>query len=210
MKNSHLFMLLAAVAAMDAPTNFKLATTCGVCEDFDPPLAITGINTDVEVQAGGAPYIAILDKNFPLADELILANWDAAVLANQMVVLRNCLDTGGIEPNQTVENLGSCLTPVVTVDELVLTFSTFVDNDTYDRFKFMQYLRTSNSCFLVAIADCNGKIHPFVEATIQSPAYQKEDTKTGKTRWTLTITFKAKDFLPPLATAWVFGDITTT
>ena len=193
----------------DVRVDFKLGATCGVCDDFDPPIAATGINTDGTIQKGGAPYVAILDAKQPLTDQLVLANWDAAIVANQMVLLRNCLDTGGIEPQQTTEELGSCLTPVVTEDRLVYTFSTFVDNATYDRFKLMQYLRGADACYLVSIADCDGKPHPFFPATIAAPAYQKEDTKAGKSRWTLVITFEAKDWLPPLAVAWNIKDVAT-
>jgi len=192
-----------------AKTDFNMKTTCGVCEDFEP-IITTGLNSGNEVKNGGVPYIALLDKNFPLTDELLEAEWNAAIAANHMWILRSCLDTGGLTNEQNVETLGSCLQPVVTNDEQVLVFRTFVDNSTYDRFNLMKKLKSSQSCFMVAFADCNGKIFGFVNAKIQSPAFNIGETKNDKQEWTLTIRFDASELNAPLAIGWNFGDLVTT
>jgi len=192
-----------------ARTDFNMKTTCGTCEDFEPVIT-TGLNSANKVNNGGIPYIAFLDANYPLTNELLLAEWNAQILAEHMWVFRSCLDTGGMVNEQNVETLGSCLQPVVTNDEQVITFRTFVDNAAYDRFKFLKSLKTAQSCFLVAFADCNGKPFGFVNATIQAPAFNIGETKNDKQEWTIIIRFDASQLNPPLAVLWSFFDLVTT
>lgn len=193
-----------------AQTDFNLKTTCGVCEDFAPTAPTLGLNTGNKVQNGGLPFLAILDANYPLADELILANWNSAIAANHMFVMRECLDGGELVNDQTVEELGSCQVSVVTKNEYTLTFNTFIDNASYDRFKFMKELGTAQSCFLVAFGDCDGNVFGFVNARIQAPAYNVGATKTDKKVWTITIKFDASELNAPLAVLWNFGSLVTT
>ena len=193
-----------------AKTDFNMKTTCGVCEDFAPPTLTSGLNTGNTIQNGGIPYIAILDANYPLTDELLEADWNAAIAAEHMWIFRECLDGGEMTNDQTVEELGSCQVSVVTKNEQTLVFNTFLDNATYDRFKFMKALGTAQSCFLLAFGDCNGNVFGFVPATIQAPAYNIGATKTDKKVWTITAKFDAAALNPPLAIAWNFGDLVTT
>lgn len=192
-----------------AQTDFNLKSTCGTCEDFEPVIT-TGLNSANRVNNGGIPYLAFLDANYPLTNELLLAEWNAQILAGHMWIFRSCLDTGGMVNEQNVETLGSCLQQVVTNDEQVLTFRTFIDNAAYDRFNFLKSLKTAQSCFLVAFADCNGKPFGFVNATIQAPAFNIGETKNDKQEWTVIIRFDAAALNPPLAVAWNFGDLVTT
>ena len=193
-----------------ARTDFNMKTTCGVCEDFEPPTLTSGLNTGNAVQNGGIPYLAILDANYPLADELILANWNSAIAAKHMWVFRECLDGGEMTNDQTVEELGSCQVSVVTKNEQTIVFNTFLDNATYDRFKFLKALGTAQSCFLLAFGDCNGNVFGFVPVTIQAPAYNIGATKTDRKVWTITAKFDAAALNPPLAVAWNFSDFVTT
>lgn len=179
-QNSLAFMLL----------QFAVSAGCGVCDDADFPVATTGLNTDLEAQPGGVSSLAFYKRGATtLANEELPADWAAAVTAGDLRVLNGCYGQGGIEDASTVEQLGACEVPVKSKSETVLTFDYIEDNITRDVHAFMKNLEDKTNCYQIAMVFCNNDVTAFLDASVIA-AYAADNTKSGKRRWTLTITFQ--------------------
>jgi hypothetical protein len=176
----------------------------GICDDCDSssviapfPVFVTGINTSLKVQQGGITGIAVLKCSEALADETVKANWDAAITALDMVVLRDCLIEGGLDETPATETLGACLVDIVSDFTSTLTIKDIQDNATFDRSQFWADVRTRPLDFLVAYWTCqnvnggaggNTIIHGFFRASIIA-TYKIDTTKAGKAYWEAVITW---------------------
>jgi hypothetical protein len=179
-ENSLAFMLL----------QFAVSAGCGVCDDADFPVSTTGLNTDLEAQAGGVSALAFYKRGATtLVDPELPADWAAAVTAGDLRVINGCYGQGGIEDASTVEQLGACEVPVKSKSETVLTFDYIEDNITRDVHAFMKNLENKTNCYQVAMVFCNGDVTAFLDASVIA-AYAADNTKSGKRRWTLTVTFQ--------------------
>lgn len=170
--------------------HFAALAGCGVCDDADFPVSTTGLNTDLEAQPGGVSALAFYKRGATtLANEELPADWAAAITAGDLRVINGCYGQGGIEDASTVEQLGACEVPVKSKSETVLTFDYIEDNATRDVHAFMKNLDDKTNCYQVAMIFCNGDITTFLDASVTA-AYAADNTKSGKRRWTLTVTFQ--------------------
>ena len=176
----------------------------GICDDCDSssviatfPVFVTGINTSLKVQQGGITGLAILKCNAALADETVKANWEAALTALDLVVLRDCLLEGNLDETPAIETLGACLVDIVSDFTSTITVKDIQDNVTFDRSLFWGDVRTRPNDFLVAYWTCqnvnggaggNTVIHGFFRASIVA-TYHIEATKAGKSYWEAVITW---------------------
>jgi hypothetical protein len=169
---------------------FAVSAGCGICDDADFPVAVTGLNTDLEAVPGGVSSLAFYKRGATtLANQELPADWAAAVTAGDLRVLNGCYGQGGIEDASTVEQLGACEVPVKSKSETVLTFDYIEDNITRDVHAFMKNLDDKTNCYEMAMVFCNGDVTAFLDATVIA-AYAADNTKSGKRRWTLTVTFQ--------------------
>lgn len=176
----------------------------GICDDCDAssviadfPIFVTGINTSLKVQQGGITGLAVLKCNAALANETVKVNWDAAITALDMVVLRDCLLEAGLDETSATETLGACLVDIVSDFTSTITVKDIQDNATFDRSLFWADVRTRPNDFLVAYWTCqdvnggaggNTIIHGFFRASIIA-TYKIDTTKAGKAYWEAVITW---------------------
>jgi len=53
----------------------------------------------------------------------------------------------------------------------------------------MKNLENKTNCYQIAMVFCNGDVTAFLDASVIA-AYAADNTKSGKRRWTLTVTFQ--------------------
>ena len=198
--------------------NLTLAAGCGSCntttaiDDF--PAAIQGVNTGLSVRRGGITGIAFLKCNSPFTDVLDQQEWQDKIdglpgpppVAPSLLVRKNCYigaeKTG--EP-QTVE-VGACQTVILTGIDYTVTVTDSGDNSNNDVFNFWAHIQEHPLDYLVAFIDCDGRVYPFVKASIQA-VHGIEGTNAGLTTWTATINYKTTKDAPPLALTWSINDL---
>lgn len=176
--------------------HFAALAGCGVCDDADFPVSTTGLNTDLETQAGGVNGMAFYKTDATtLTDPEVPADWAAAVTAGDLRVINGCYGQGGVADNSTIEELGACEVPIVSKRSSVMTFNYIEDNVTRDVHAFFKALEGRVNCYKIAYFFCDGTVTDFYDASVTT-AFEADDTRSGKRRWVITVTFREiPDFL---------------
>lgn len=161
---------------------------CGECNSGTVipvfPTFTTGLNTATAVKNGGINAIAFLKCSDPLADETDVAEWNAAITAGDLLVRHDCFFRASMEAEETSEDFGACLVPVVTNRRMTISFEDPADNSTYDVHAFYRYLQANPGNFLVAYFLCDGRVYGFQKALSIIVRESHGQTKNERSQWT--------------------------
>lgn len=163
----------------------------GVCNCVTPytiPLPTTGLNSGMKVKRGGAKFIAVAACDYEVFTVTSKADWDAAIVANEVQVIRDCMLQVGLTNDPQTEEVGSCPQLIPTRNTFKLTVRDITDNTTSDRHKLWAGLHGER--VKVAFGLCDGDLYTFRSATVVSN-FTIEDTTNGKTFWTVEFQWDA-------------------
>lgn len=201
--------LFAMLATTQEGRSEPLYAGCGDCDPtFEFLVPTDGLNTDLAAEPGGIRALFLLHNSDPFTDVTDSAEWSAklnpvAPALPTMIALNGCYNTGGLEQASNEETLGSCELNLRTVDKNTLTFEVIEDNASFDVWKQMSQLQAPKlqNCFQFAYVTCDGVVVGFFEANMRINR-QIETTKSGKRRWTITLTWDSTQDLVPLELAF--------
>lgn len=181
---------------------FALFAGCIECDPaFDIPVPTSGYNKSLTLQLGGIANLFLLNSNTPFTDQTDAAEWAAKITAGELYMLNSCAGEAGIEANSNTEDLGACQGTYSKFIRNTLTFNSIMDNTNRDRWKLFNAMQSNPACFVVAARSCSGDVLPFTAVSIIATK-SVEPTKTGYTRWVLTMTWDEKISPLPLVLAF--------
>ena len=182
----------------------RLGAGCGECNSSTVvpafPTLTSGFNSLTKVQNGGITAFAIKKCNYTLANQGLVANWNAAIASGDILVRSDCFISGTLESAPTTQDLGACLTTITTRRRVTLTINDIADSDEYDVHKLYNHLQANPTSYEIAFFMCDGRVFGFRKAAIDAN-FSIEETTDGRTRWTLVATFDELVQAPPVAPA---------
>jgi len=150
---------------LQAGARMKSCEGCVVPEE-GLPVNVAWINQESTLQQGGICTLFFIKCAADAFDETDQAEWQAAINAGDVIVIRDCSLEVDLATEPTTVTRGCAAEERVTSRTMTLNISDVVDNTSWSHASFWQYTQKYPKAFRVAFATYDGTLYPSNQVTI--------------------------------------------